>query len=358
MFNFVQKWFARYFTDPQAIILFFLLVFGFAIVLTMGEMLGPVFVALIFAYLLEGIINKCTRLRIPRILTVNIVFVVFMGASLFLFVTLLPLLWQQMKQFFNDLPVIFERGEALFSLLTQKFPEYITKEQAAELTRNLQDQIAHYAQYALQSTITSLPGVIVLLVYLILVPLLMFFFMKDKTKILQWLSKYLPEERHAANRVWVEMNEQIGNYVRGKVVEIIIVGVVTYITFFLLGLKYAAILGLVTGFSVLIPYIGASVVTLPVALVAFFQWGWSPQFAYIMIAYGIIQALDGNLLVPLLFSEAVNLHPVAIIIAVLVFGGIWGFWGIFFAIPLATLVKAVLNAWPVYNEIQTNQPPI
>lgn len=67
---------------------------------------------------------------------------------------------------------------------------------------------------------------------------------------------------------------------------------------------------------------------------------------YLMIAYGIIQALDGNVLVPLLFSEAVNLHPVAIIVAVLVFGGLWGFWGVFFAIPLATLIKAILNAWP------------
>ena len=62
--------------------------------------------------------------------------------------------------------------------------------------------------------------------------------------------------------------------------------------------------------------------------------------------YGIIQALDGNVLVPLLFSEAVNLHPVAIICAVLLFGGLWGFWGVFFAIPLATLFKAVINAWP------------
>ena len=65
-----------------------------------------------------------------------------------------------------------------------------------------------------------------------------------------------------------------------------------------------------------------------------------------LLAYGVLQALDGNVLVPLLFSEAVDLHPVAIIIAVLAFGGIWGFWGVFFAIPLASLIKAVINAWP------------
>ena len=100
------------------------------------------------------------------------------------------------------------------------------------------------------------------------------------------------------------------------------------------------------GLSVVIPYIGAAIVTLPVAMIAFFQWGWTNEFFYLMLAYGIIQALDGNVLVPLLFSEAVNLHPIAIIVAVLVFGGLWGFWGVFFAIPLATLIKAVMNAWP------------
>ena len=87
-------------------------------------------------------------------------------------------------------------------------------------------------------------------------------------------------------------------------------------------------------------------VTFPVAVIAYFQWGVGAEFAYLLLAYGIIQAVDGNLLVPWLFSEAVNLHPIAIIVAVLVFGGIWGFWGVFFAIPLATLVKAVMNAWP------------
>jgi len=84
----------------------------------------------------------------------------------------------------------------------------------------------------------------------------------------------------------------------------------------------------------------------PVTLIALFQWGWGDQFIYLMAVYAIIQALDGNVLVPLLFSEAVSLHPVAIICAVLLFGGLWGFWGIFFAIPLATLFKAVLDAWP------------
>jgi putative permease len=134
--------------------------------------------------------------------------------------------------------------------------------------------------------------------------------------------------------------------VRGKVVEIALVWVVTYVTFALLGLNYAMLLSFMVGISVIIPYIGAAAVTVPVAFVAYVQWGLEPQFAYTLIAYAVIQFLDGNLLVPLLFSEVVNLHPVAIIVAVLVFGSIWGVWGVFFAIPLATLVQAVINSWP------------
>jgi putative permease len=129
-------------------------------------------------------------------------------------------------------------------------------------------------------------------------------------------------------------------------VEILIVGSVTFVAFSLLGLNYAALLGLIVGLSVLIPFIGAAVVTVPVALVGIIQFGWSWDLAWVLMWYGIIQALDGNVLVPLLFSEANDLHPITIILAILVFGGLWGFWGIFFAIPLATLVKALYNAWP------------
>ncbi len=159
------------------------------------------------------------------------------------------------------------------------------------------------------------------------------------------LRQFLPNDRRMAKQVGSEMNQQIMNYIRGKLIEIIIIGAASTVAFIALGLNYPVLLGVLVGLSVLVPYVGATIVTLPVLLVALFQFGTSAEFGYVMLAYGIIQALDGNLLVPLLFSEAVNLHPVTIIIAVILFGGLWGFWGVFFAIPLATLVKAVLNAW-------------
>ena len=159
--------------------------------------------------------------------------------------------------------------------------------------------------------------------------------------------------------IWTEMDMQFANYVRGKAIEILIVGVASYGLFLWLGLNYAALLALLVGLSVLVPYVGATVVTIPVLLVGYMQWGLSNDFLWLFISYGVIQFLDGNLLVPILFSEVVNLHPVFIIVSVLLFGGIWGFWGVFFAIPLATLVKAVFNAWPRRAQQELSlQPPL
>jgi putative permease len=115
------------------------------------------------------------------------------------------------------------------------------------------------------------------------------------------------------------------------------------------------LLSFFNGLALLIPYVGSTVIFFPVAFVAYFEWGIAKDFFYVIFAYLIIHLVDGHILVPLLFSEVVNLHPVAIIAAVLVFGGLWGIWGLFFAIPLATLVHAVLKAWFIKREYVNKQ---
>lgn len=219
-------------------------------------------------------------------------------------------------------------------------------EQVDELMAAIRRGIAGLGEGVLSVSVASIPSIITAFVFLILCPLLVFFFLKDKELILGWAAGFLPRDRRLLMRVWTEMDDQIGNYIRGKINEILIVGVVTYVVFALMGLAYAALLAVLVGLSVIVPYLGAVVVTIPVTLAGYSQWGWSAELAWFMLAYMVIQGLDGNLLVPLLFSEAVNLHPVAIMLAVLVFGGLWGFWGVFFAIPLATLVKSLITVWP------------
>jgi len=230
--------------------------------------------------------------------------------------------------------------------LPKRYPALVDAGIIDMMTDNLRAKLSGAGESVVKYSLASLVGILTLAIYLILVPMMVFFLLKDKEQMLNAVRRVLPRDRGLAGQVWAEMNQQVTNYIRGKVLEMIIVGVATYLVFWVMDLRYSLLLAVLVGISVLIPYIGAMLVTIPVFVVALFQWGIGADFWTLVIAYLVVQGLDGNLLVPLLFSEAVNLHPLVIILAVVIFGGLWGFWGVFFAIPLATLVKAVYHAWP------------
>ncbi|MFT5176563.1 MAG: putative permease [Gammaproteobacteria bacterium] len=357
MLSLVRNWFARHLSDPQVIGLAFVLIIGFVLVYAAGDMLTPVIASVIIAYLLEGVVTSVERRRVPRFAAVVVVFVVFMAGLVFFIFGLLPLLSRQATQLVNRLPDMLSRGQELLLNLPERYPDLITSNQVLEIISTLRLELLSLGQQAVSMSLSSLVGIITVLVYLVLMPLMLFFFLKDKGQIIAWFQGFLPQDRKLIGEVWRDVDVQIANYVRGKFIEIMIVGVATYVAFLLLNLQFALLLGVVNGLSVLIPYIGATVVTFPIALVALFQFGFTSEFAWLMGAYLVIQALDGNVLVPLLFSEVVNLHPIAIIVAILLFGGLWGFWGVFFAIPLATLVQAVLKAWPILEAYPEAKQP-
>lgn len=373
MLSQLNAWYQRHFSDPQVVSLALFLLLGVAIVVLFGRMLAPVVASLIIAYLLEGVVQRLERLGLPRLLAVISVFSAFMAALFFLLFSLLPMITRQLTVIVTDLPRYVRLAQDWLATLPERFPQLVSAspEEAVTLATDAatllgdeaeplglisQEQLSLWLARlgeelgSLGQSLISFPAVlnvVALLIFLVIVPVLVFFFLKDKDRLIAWLLHYLPRDRGLAAQVWKEVDVQLANYVRGKAVEILIVWVVTYVVFSILGLPFAMLVSMLVGFSVLIPYVGAAVVTLPVAIVALIAFGGlTAQFWYVMIAYFIIQALDGNVLVPILFSEVVDLHPVAIIVAILVFGGIWGFWGVFFAIPLATVVNAVLRAWP------------
>ncbi|KKD62085.1 permase [Grimontia sp. AD028] len=346
MLEMLNRWYQRRFSDPHAVSLIALLIMGFVVIYFLGNLIAPLLVAIVLAYLLEWPVAKMVGLGLNRTLSVILVLLLFVGFMILAFFGLMPTIWNQIINLIADIPKMFNDFQSYLSHLPDEYPELIQPHMVNAFIDTLQSRVLGMGETVVKSSLSSLVSLAALAVYLILVPLLVFFLLKDKEEMMRSFTSLLPRNRKLTNKVGMEMNEQISNYIRGKVTEIIIVGVTSYITFAVLDLRYAALLSVATGLSVLIPYIGAAAVTLPIFMVALFQWGISPELGYLMLAYGIIQALDGNVLVPVLFSEAVNLHPVAIIVAVLVFGGLWGFWGVFFAIPLATLVKAVWNALP------------
>lgn len=346
MIKLLNDWYHKHFNDPQVAILALLLLVSTLVLYFFGGILTPVLAAIMIAYLLDGAVAMMKRKGVPNFVAILITFSIFIILLLVVLFILAPLLVQQATQFVLEIPKMLAQGQALLMQLPEKYPNVISAQQVSDLLIEIRTQITDLSQLVVTFSLSSVTNLLSFMVYLVVVPLLIFFFLKDKGKILEWFVTFLPSDRKLVSTVWNEMNGKIAGYVRGKFLEIVLVWAVSYLTFFTLGLNYAMLLSFSVGVSVLIPYVGAAIVTLPVAIVAYFQWGYSSEMLYVVIAYGIIQFLDGNLLVPLLFSEMVNLHPSAIIVAVLLFGGLWGVLGVFFAIPLATLIHAVINSWP------------
>lgn len=347
------KWYQRYLSEEEAVVLLMLLVAAFVVMLAFGEILAPVFVAVILAYLMQGVANVMRHRGLPKELSVAVSTLLFFGGFLAVLLGLAPLVWRQLVGLVREAPAMIEAGRKVLITLPEEYPVFFTQQQVNELTSVIQAEMATIGQILVTKGLSSIPSMLALLVYLILIPLMVFFFLKDREQLIGWFAGFLPAKRPLLDRIWGELNVQFANYARGKGIEILIIGGASYVVFALFSLNYAALLGLLVGLSVIVPYIGATLVTLPVVVVAYAQFGVTPDFYWVFGAYVVIQVLDGNVLVPLLFSEAVNLHPVAIVISVLFFGGLWGLWGVFFAIPLATLVNAILSAWPS-NEALTH----
>ena len=309
-------------------------------------MLAPLIVALIIAYLMQGLVALLLKYGFTERLAFIAVYVLFFGVFITMLGFLLPQVWNQLRRMMDELPNLLSQGQALLLNLPENYPSLFSEEQINSFMDGLGGEVGSFGQAILEYSLASLPSVVAWVIFLVLVPILVFFMMKDKHQLLDWVGNLLPRNRPLMSTIWREMDQQIANYVRGKFVEIIIVGSVAYLVFVVLGLNYALLLSVITGLSVMVPYIGAAAVNIPVAAIAYVQWGLGGEFWTVIVAYNILQILDGNVLVPIIFSEAVNLHPVAIIFAILFFGGIWGLAGVFFAIPLATLIQAIINAWP------------
>jgi len=351
MLDILQQWYNRHFTDPQTVIFAFILIAGGLLVFVLNTHLMPILVALIIAYLAEGMVVWLHKINLGRTIAASIVTALMITAILLAFFVLLPLLSKQISELFREMPSMLSKGQQLLLHLPEEYPAYVSASQIEEILTLARTELTSLGQRVLSLSLSSVVSIITFLVYMILLPLMVFFFLKDKALIIRWLADFLPEERRLLRTVWAELDIKIASYVRGKVIEVLIIWSASYIAFALMGLNYAMLLSLAVGLSVIIPYVGATVVTIPVALIAFFQWGFTTEFGWLMVIYAFIQFLDGNLLVPLLFSEVVNLHPVAIIVAVVFFGSLWGVWGVFFAIPLATLIQAIIKAWPSHEMI-------
>ncbi|HLD16868.1 MAG TPA: AI-2E family transporter [Coxiellaceae bacterium] len=342
----ISTWFSRNFSDPAALGLFFTIVVIIVLLEFFGNILAPLLVSIIVAYLLNSIVRLFEQWRMPHLIAVTLVFLLFLGLVGVFLLVVLPLLWRELGSLVREMPAAIDKVQHLFRDWSDRYPLITQHVEFTQASDFIKEQISKWGHWVFSFSLSSLSNIIEWVLYMVLVPILIFFLLKDDRNLLAWTTQFLPSDRSLVTVVGQEVHKQIGLYIRGRVIEIVIISLITWITFWILHMPYAGLLGVCVGLSAIVPYIGAVLVTIPVVVIALFQWGLEPAFFYLMVAYLIIVIFDSNVLTPLLFSGVMNLHPIAIILSVLIFGGLWGFWGVFFAIPLMTVAKAILEAWP------------
>ncbi len=338
--------FRRIFSNEETVI-FFLIILSTLILFSLFiEVLTPFIISIVVAYLLLGLQKKIETYGVAQPVSTIIAFSVFIIVGAAMFTWLIPLLYVQLQSFVLDIPRLFNEFLNFVSSIPAAFPDLVNSDQISVFFQAVSSELSSITQNIVKSSISGIQSTITLLLYIILFPILVYFFLFDRKNIIEGCLRIIPGDRAMLSQVWSEMDVQLSNYVRGKVLEIFIVGIAAAILFASFGLNYGALLAVLVGLSVLIPYVGAFSITIPIVIIGLLQFGLGTQFYLLIGLYLLLQFLDGNLLVPIIFSEAVKLHPIVIILAVFIFGSIFGFWGVFFSIPLATFIKAVWNAWP------------
>ena len=347
MLKFFKDWYNTHLTDPNQVALALLILFITIITYILLATVVPILVAIILAYMLEGIVKSISeKYALQRTTAVLSVYISFLILSFMTVILLVPVMLNQISLFIKSFPSMLERGKDLLLNSSNSESGLFSQSQISEILSGINSEISMLGSSIISFSLSSAGSLIETIVYIIIVPIMIFFLLYDKQSINEWFKKFFPEKLDLSRKAYAELDIKLGNYIRCKLIEIIIVWVASTFFFAILGLNYSLLLGFLCGISVIIPYVGAIAVTIPIVIVAYFQWGTSTEFWYIIIAHTLIQIIDGNVVVPLLFSDAVNLHPLAILISILFFGTIWGIWGVFFAIPLAVLFNTLLTIWP------------
>ena len=336
----------KVFVNEETIVFSLILVVALVALSLFGSVLSPFLVSIIVAYLLVGFQARLEGYGLKTSSALALTYAFFLIITTTLLVYLIPLIYQQLQSLVLESPRLINELIGFIQAVPSNYPDLISSDQVTSFFEGISAEVTGFTQNLVKSSITGITGTITFAMYLILFPVLVYFFLFDRKNIINSFMEIIPGERKMLSNVWSEMDNQLSNYVRGKTIEILIVATTSAIIFASLGLNYTALLSVLVGMSVLIPYVGAFLVTIPVLVVGLIQFGLSADFYILTGLYLFLQALDGNLLVPLIFSDAVKLHPVIIILAVFIFGSMFGFWGVFLAIPIATFIKAIWNAWP------------
>lgn len=307
-----------------------------------NTIIAPIIISLVLFYLLNPIINFMQKTYINRVVAIIIVYALIGMAHLILLNMLIPLLSTQVKVFissWSEYLITFERS--LDSLTKYSFLHDITREIKVNLTRfmtNLPNYISNYINdptHKLKSLFEAMMNVSIVLMT---TPFVLFFMLKDGPRFRYFVVKVLPVQyRKDALSLIYQFNEKVGSYIQGQIIIAMCIGILLYIGYSIIGLKYALILAVIAATTSVVPYLGPMIAISPAIIIALMT---SPiMLVKLAIVWAIVQFVEGHFISPNIMGKTLQIHPLTIIFVLLCAGKIASIVGVILGIPMYAVIK-------------------
>lgn len=319
-----------------------LLVTGF-LVYQLAPVLTPFLLALILAYIFEPVVGALYRRRLSRNAAAALtMLLVGLGAGVMVLI-LVPLIQEQVVRLITQLPGWLESLRATVEprLEADLGFDLDFAHLKALIIANLPSPAA-VAAWVVPSITGKGTAIVAFFVNLVLVPVVLFYFLRDWDAMIGQIDRMIPRRWHASfTEIVVDIDRVLGEFLRGQLAVMAVMGLFYAVTLWLAGLEYAVAIGLLTGLLTFIPYVGAILGVVLATLVGLMQFQAIGPLIPIWIIFAAGQLLEGYAVVPKLVGDRIGLHPVLVIFALLAFGQLFGFFGVLLALP----ASAALLVW-------------
>ncbi|GAB4165372.1 MAG: AI-2E family transporter [Rickettsiaceae bacterium] len=318
-----------------------------SIIYIVSDVLAPFLIALIFAYLLQPVIETARkRFSLSRNVCTLGIFFLFLGIFILIMVLIIPVIYSQFTSLVNKLPQYKYSFNSLISSWSDYFhnidPDFANKvtESAHSFVNSTIGFFASFADHIWQYTVATINFFTIIA----LVPILLYYFLRDWPKMVGSIESVLPVKgKSKVREILNSINELLSAYIRGQLNICVILTFYYVIGLTIIGLDLALILGVMSGFLIIIPFVGALISFLLVIISCYFSFGTGIELVYVTILFIVGHTVEGYVLAPKIIGDKIGLHPVWIIFAAFAAANLFGFVGILFAIPIAGILKVCLS---------------
>lgn len=326
-----------------------------------GQFIGAVFVPLIISgflyYILNPVVGALQKVplsktrHVSRGWAITIVMLLLLSILVALLLTLLPALVDQIASLVKNIPVLVDTIQHWANQISQI---NFSKEYGIDFNLDkLQQEVQNIGKTVVSGMATSLSAVIAKLtsftVTAITVPVMTIYMLYDGNKLAPFIQKVFPSKQQARiSDILGRLNQTLAQYISGQVLEMIFVGVFTAVGYFMIGQKYALLLGVFAGITNMIPYVGPYIGLVPALFVGLTDSFW--QAFWVIVVVLIVQQVDSNLIYPRVMGASLHVHPLTIIVLLLAAGNIAGIAGMILAVPFYAVIRTVIvYAWQLWQ---------